>query len=259
MGFSWSDMIHHMGVPAMAVAIVLAVMGLASLTVFFERLITARRSRATSKKFAATVGADLQAGRLKAVLDVARAMAKDSHLARVVKSAVEAYAHAHATGDASELSPVERTRRHMARYMEEVGADLRRGLALLATVGSVAPFVGLLGTVLGIISAFQGIASAGSGGLAAVSAGISEALIETAFGLAVAIPSVLAFNFHNERVVREETLLNNAVGELLDRMEDWREAEVSGITVPSVLLPSAGSSPAVSRSRGAAHAAVGSA
>ena len=46
----------------------------------------------------------------------------------------------------------------MARYMEEVGADLRRGLALLATVGSVAPFVGLLGTVLGIISAFQGIA-----------------------------------------------------------------------------------------------------
>jgi biopolymer transport protein ExbB len=237
MGFSWTDMLRHMGVPAMVVAVVLAVFGLASLTVFFERLITARRSRATSQRFAAKVGADLQAGRLKTALDEARRVARESHLARVVKAAIEAYAHAHATNDASELPPVERTRRHMARYMEEIGADLRRGLALLATVGSVAPFVGLLGTVLGIISAFQGIAAAGSGGLAAVSAGISEALIETAFGLAVAIPSVLAFNFHNERVVKEEMLLNNAVSELLDRMEDWREAEVSGIAVPSVFAP----------------------
>lgn len=259
MGFSWTDMISHMGVPALAVAIVLAVMGLGSLTVFFERLITARRSRSSSTLFVRKVGADLQAGRLKLVLDEARKVSKESHLARVVKSAVEAYAHAHATSDASELSPVERTRRHMARYMEEVGSDLRRGLALLATVGSVAPFVGLLGTVLGIISAFQGIASAGSGGLAAVSAGISEALIETAFGLAVAIPSVLAFNFHNERVVREETLLNNAVSELLDRMEDWREAEVSGITVPSVLVPHSAASAPSTANRGAAQAAMGSA
>jgi biopolymer transport protein ExbB len=259
MGFSWTEMLGHMGAPALAVAIILAIFGLGSLTVFFERLITARRSRATSKVFAAKVGADLQAGRLKAVLDVARQMAKDSHLARVVKSAIEAYAHAHASSDASELTPVERTRRHMARYMEEVGADLRRGLALLATVGSVAPFVGLLGTVLGIISAFQGIASAGSGGLAAVSAGISEALIETAFGLAVAIPSVLAFNFHNERVVREETLLNNAVGELLDRMEDWRAAEVGGITVPTVLIPNAPVGASASKSHAPARAAVGQA
>jgi biopolymer transport protein ExbB len=252
-------MISHMGIPALIVAVVLAVMGLGSLTVFFERLITARRSRASSTRFVGKIGADLQAGRLKVVLDEARKLAKESHLARVVKSAIESYAHAHATADASELSPVERTRRHMARYMEEVGSDLRRGLALLATVGSVAPFVGLLGTVLGIISAFQGIASAGSGGLAAVSAGISEALIETAFGLAVAIPSVLAFNYHNERVVREETLLNNAVSELLDRMEDWREAEVSGIAVPSALIPTGAAAKASITSRNAPQAAMGQA
>lgn len=252
MGFSWTDMLQHMGAPALVVAVVLAVFGLASLTVFFERLITARRSHRASAQFAAKVGHDLQLGKLKAVLDEARKVAKESHLARVVKSAIEAYAHAHATGDASELPPVERTRRHMSRYMDEVGADLRRGLALLATVGSVAPFVGLLGTVLGIISAFQGIAAAGSGGLAAVSAGISEALIETAFGLAVAIPSVLAFNFHNERVVKEEMLLNNAVSELLDRMEDWREAEVSGIAVPSVFAAQPAAKPTLSASAGRA-------
>ncbi|MEO8605220.1 MAG: MotA/TolQ/ExbB proton channel family protein [bacterium] len=256
MGFSWTEMVGHMGVPAIAVALVLALMGMGSLTVFFERLLTARRSSKASEAFAAKVGADLHAGRLKLVLDEAKKVAKESHLARVVKAAIEAYAHAHHTADVSGLSAVDLTRRHMGRYMEEVGGDLRRGLALLATVGSVAPFVGLLGTVLGIISSFQGIASAGSGGLTAVSAGISEALIETAFGLAVAIPSVLGFNFHNERVVKEEMLLNNAVGELLDRMEDWREAEVSGIAVPTVFSPGAQvATPKIAPAR----AAVGSA
>ncbi|MEQ9322290.1 MAG: MotA/TolQ/ExbB proton channel family protein, partial [Polyangiaceae bacterium] len=84
----------------------------------------------------------------------------------------------------------------------------------------VAPFVGLLGTVVGIIGAFQGIASSGSGGLGAVSAGIAEALIETAFGLMVAIPAVLFFNYLSARVARLELQLGRSVGELLDDMEN---------------------------------------
>src|SRR5260370_25883420 len=103
----------------------------------------------------------------------------------------------------------------MERYLEDLGADLRRGLSVLASVGSVAPFVGLLGTVLGIISAFQGIATSGSGGISSVSAGISEALIETALGLAVAIPAVLAFNFLTRKIAAEERTLNHAAGPLL--------------------------------------------
>jgi len=235
MGFSWTEMIRHMGAPALTVAVILAVMGLGSLTVFFERFFTFRRSRVASKRCAAAIGADMQAGRLKAVVEKAEQFAKHGHLARVIRTAITTYAHARQTHDVSNLTPVERTQRHMARYMEEIGADLRRGMGFLATVGSVAPFVGLLGTVLGIISAFQGIASTGSGGLAAVSAGISEALIETAFGLAVAIPSVLAFNYLNGQVVKDETLLNNAAGELLDLMESWAESEVTGIA-PSPTL-----------------------
>jgi biopolymer transport protein ExbB len=243
MGFSWTDMIRHMGVPAMAVAIVLAVMGLGSLTVFFERFFTFRRSRAASKQCAAAVAADLQAGRLKAVVDSTDKFVKQGHLARVIRTAITTYAHARETSDVSNLTPIERTQRHMARYMEDVGADLRRGMGFLATVGSVAPFVGLLGTVLGIISAFQGIAAAGSGGLAAVSAGISEALIETAFGLAVAIPSVLAYNYLNGQVVKDEMLLGNAAGELIDRMETWAEYEVGGIAPAPVLAASAPGGP----------------
>jgi biopolymer transport protein ExbB len=112
--------------------------------------------------------------------------------------------------------------------MEEIGADLRRGLAVLASVGSVAPFVGLLGTVVGIISAFQGIAATGSGGLSSVSAGISEALVETALGLAVAIPAVLAFNYLSNSIARDESALTNSAGELLDTIEDWAEREAQG-------------------------------
>jgi len=96
-------------------------------------------------------------------------------------------------------------------------------LAVLASVGSVAPFVGLLGTVLGIISAFQGIAATGSGGLSSVSAGIAEALIETALGLSVAIPAVLAFNYLSTSIARDELTLTNAAGELVDRIERWGE------------------------------------
>src|SRR6185295_6424258 len=84
----------------------------------------------------------------------------------------------------------------------------------------IAPFVGLLGTVVGIITAFQGIATTGSGGLGAVSAGIAEALIETAFGLAVAIPAVLCWNYLSTRIAADEAALERFAGELLDEMED---------------------------------------
>jgi len=261
MGFSWTEMFRHMGAPALAVTVILAVMGLSSLTVFFERFLTFARSRRASKKCAAAIAADLQAGGLKAVVDAAEPFAKQGHLARVVRTAIMTYAHARETHDVSGLTPIERTQRHLARYMEDIGADLRRGMGVLATVGSVAPFVGLLGTVLGIISAFQGVASTGSGGLAAVSAGISEALIVTAFGLSVAIPSVLGFNYLNGQIVKDEMMLNNAASELLDLMETWAEREVAGIAPPTTLgvvraaRSSGGQGAPIAQSRAAAGSA----
>src|SRR5262249_8990623 len=154
-----------------------------SLTVFVERVIALRRSRAASRAFAMAVADSMQKGNIDAALAEAEKHPA-GHLPRVVRSGLATYWHATQTADISGLTPAERTRRHLERYMEEIGADLRRGLAVLASVGSVAPFVGLLGTVVGIISAFQGIAATGSGGLSSVSAGISEALVETALGLA---------------------------------------------------------------------------
>lgn len=73
-------------------------------------------------------------------------------------------------------------------------------LPLLATIASAAPFIGLFGTVWGIMGSFEGIARTGSASLAAVAPGISEALIATAFGLAAAIPAVVAFNTANSKI-----------------------------------------------------------
>ncbi len=70
----------------------------------------------------------------------------------------------------------------------------------LATIGSVSPLLGLLGTVLGVMRAFLGIAAQGSGNIAAVAPGVAEALVTTVAGLAAAIPAVIAYNFFVNRI-----------------------------------------------------------
>jgi biopolymer transport protein TolQ len=75
----------------------------------------------------------------------------------------------------------------------EIG-KLQRGLSILATVGSVSPFVGLFGTVWGIMNSFQGIAASNNTSLSVVAPGIAEALFATALGLVAAIPAVIAYN-----------------------------------------------------------------
>jgi biopolymer transport protein ExbB len=82
------------------------------------------------------------------------------------------------------------------------GSTLRRGLSLIATVGSTAPFVGLVGTVMGIVNAFEQLSASQHAGVGAVSSGIAEALVTTAYGIAVAVPAVWLFNYLTQRVTR---------------------------------------------------------
>jgi biopolymer transport protein ExbB len=84
--------------------------------------------------------------------------------------------------------------RNMRRAFNESKADLESGLTILATIGSTAPFIGLLGTVVGIYEALISISARGSASLDTVAAPVGEALIMTAFGLVVAIPAVLGYN-----------------------------------------------------------------
>lgn len=82
----------------------------------------------------------------------------------------------------------------------ELSERLKRGVWIIGTVGSLAPFVGLFGTVIGIIRAFATMSSSGETGFDVVSASLSEALIATAAGLGVAIVALLIFNYLNTRI-----------------------------------------------------------
>jgi biopolymer transport protein TolQ len=96
---------------------------------------------------------------------------------------------------------------------------LDRHLGILATTGTVTPFIGLFGTVWGIMDAFQGIGATGSASLAAVAPGISEALVTTAAGLAAAIPAVIGYNMLLARVRRLAARVDRFVPQFLSLAE----------------------------------------
>jgi biopolymer transport protein ExbB len=101
----------------------------------------------------------------------------------------------------------------------EVG-KLERLTSIVATIGNIAVYIGLFGTVLGIIRAFQDISIAGTGGMDVVIGGVAEALITTATGLAVAVPSVVLYNYMSRRVerfVNDMELASSELGDLISR------------------------------------------
>ncbi|MBU1343414.1 MAG: protein TolQ [Proteobacteria bacterium] len=103
-----------------------------------------------------------------------------------------------------------------------ISVELRRLVQLvpfLATAGNTAPFIGLFGTVWGIMDTFQGIGLSGSASLAVVAPGISEALVATAAGLAVAIPSVIAYNYFTDRIRILDSELQSFSSDLLNIIE----------------------------------------
>jgi len=102
---------------------------------------------------------------------------------------------------------------------------LQRNLPTLATVASTAPYVGLFGTVLGILDAFHTIATTGKTGASIVAGGISEALVTTALGLAVAIPAVMAYNYFNSVINRLSLVVETHTIDLTSRLPDLQAAD----------------------------------
>ena len=102
-----------------------------------------------------------------------------------------------ASGRDAESADAERV---MTLTMRGEMARLKQYLPILATVASIAPFVGLFGTCKGIIAAFSDIATQGMGGPSVIAAGISEALVSTATGLLVAIPALMFYNYFSKAI-----------------------------------------------------------
>ncbi|HLV68111.1 MAG TPA: MotA/TolQ/ExbB proton channel family protein [Polyangiaceae bacterium] len=225
MSFNLGHVIASMSPLSLLIAGVLLVMAILSVGVAVERWIAFYRSGRESKRFVAMAAPLIDEWKLE---ELAKAgdQFKNSALATLFAAVVRRYLRASEETE-GRLSPVELSRNESERQKEKLAAELRRGLNVLATVGSIAPFVGLLGTVVGIIGAFQGIGATGSGGISAVSTGIAEALVETAFGLMVAIPAVILFNYLSARIAGIELALGRSVGELLDEVENHHGRDTS--------------------------------
>ena len=211
MQFTMTELWGHMGIFARIIVIVMGFMSLLSLIVMAERLVVFRKSRSESRSFAEKMGAILAKGDLNTAASTN--MGKNvGHLGRVISAGLMAYRLSPANREVA----VESVARALERQAQREVQSLKRGLGLLATVGSTAPFVGLLGTVMGIVTAFQLMAASGSGGLGTVSAGIAEALVTTAFGLLVAIPAVMAYNYLQGWVDARAVDISESSNEFLD-------------------------------------------
>jgi biopolymer transport protein ExbB len=218
MSFNFAQILGHMGPLGMAIAGFLLLMGIACMGVVLDRFLALSRSDKESREFARSAGPLIEDRKLDELV-VLSDKYKGSVLAKVLGGVARRYERS-ASSEGS-LSAFDFARNEAERAKEVAGTDLRKGMNILATTGSVAPFVGLLGTVVGIIAAFQGIASSGSGGIGAISAGISEALIETALGLMIAIPAVLFFNYLSAKINGVEMSLARSTGEFLDELESY--------------------------------------
>ncbi len=197
---------------------VLALMSMWSMGVFFERLFTFFQAGKQSKMFAPQAAKHLKDGRLKDAIAISQSKNyKYSHLGKVVLAGLQEYQFQKESGVVLERDElVDAVRRAIQRASALTGADLKKGMGSLATIGATAVFVGLLATTLGVITAFNGIATTGSGGLGSVSAGISEALVGTAMGLIVAIPAVWFYNYLTGRIEFFNVEMDNSSSELVD-------------------------------------------
>lgn len=187
--FNSLEFITQGGPVSIMVAAVLLVMSVASWYLIVSRSIQAVRMQAAFEDYVQ---------KFWNAQNLAAAIKQDSKLA-LQNLAVQAVAAAehyklHASKNADGVTQDEFVARAMNRSIAEEGARLESGLTVLASVGSVSPFVGLFGTVWGIYHALASISLSGQATLDKVAGPVGEALIMTALGLAVAIPAVLAYN-----------------------------------------------------------------
>ena len=198
MDMSLKGMWLQMGYFAKGVVVVMAIMSIYSITIMVSKWWALRQAQRESRKFAPEFSQFLEEDNLSEAIRLAESY-KKSHVAIVLGGALSEIKPLVMDGSVT-VGDINSAERAVERNMLLEVTNLRRGLAVLATVGATAPFVGLLGTTIGIVNSFTSMSASGSGGLGSISAGIAEALISTAFGLLVAIPAVWAYNYFTTKI-----------------------------------------------------------
>ncbi len=195
---------------------VLAGLSVAGLAVIVERMLVLYRARTDTEAFTARIAAALEAQRYEEALEMARR--GTGAMARIL---------------AAGLERIRRGRTEVEKAIEARGnlevSKLERGLVFLQAVAKTAPLVGFFGTVSGMIKAFEAMGRAGLGNPANVALGISEALITTAAGLAVAIPAFFCHALFVGKVNRFVMELEEGSIRFLEALEEAEERQAKSL------------------------------
>src|ERR1700723_3247710 len=208
------DMVPNSGPVAIAVLVLLLIASLYSWAIILGKSTLFRRARNQSRRF---MRAFRKADRLQEIAAVSEQF-KPSPLVQVFDEVYDTYRRQ--TGGFGPPKNIVTLERAAQAASSESLTVLERRLTWLATIGAVAPFVGLFGTVMGIVDAFHGLGTEGAATLRAVAPGVSEALITPAAGLLVAVPAVIAYNQFTASLREFAARMDDFARELLNSMEE---------------------------------------
>lgn len=220
MGLDLVELWEHMSIVVKIITVMMILMSVFMFYVITERLLTYSAASSQSIRYVQALGQYLRQHKVTEALQSARG-ANKSPVAKVMESGLTALLQGREAlktegpEDVGDFDLVDSVNRALERVKERETSNLRRGLPYLGTVASATPFIGLLGTVIGILGTFQ-MLKGGSVTINEIGPKISEALVSTALGLAVAIIAAMAFNFFTSRVEQFVIDMNDVSSEFID-------------------------------------------
>ncbi|ATZ12696.1 tol-pal system-associated acyl-CoA thioesterase [Erwinia amylovora] len=210
MDLSVWGMYQHADIVVKAVMIGLLLASVATWAIFFSKSIELRSARKRLKREQLSLAA---ARSLEEALQIGGGFQRQSLSTLLVKEAENELELSANSDDNNGIK--ERTAFRLERQVAAIGRHAGRGNGFLATIGSIAPFVGLFGTVWGIMNSFIGIAQTQTTNLAVVAPGIAEALLATAIGLVAAIPAVVIYNVFARTIASYKASLGDVAAQVL--------------------------------------------
>lgn len=195
---------------------------LLAIAIFFERMFYLRSIKTSTRKFSSRISDLIRKGNINYAITACRK--NYSPISQIILAALLKYG--------SSRDEIKEAIEDTANQEIDV---LEKNLPILATVGNIAPLLGLLGTVFGMIKGFQVISIVGVGNPEALAGAISEALLTTAFGLSVAIPTIVAYNYLNNRVERQVKEMEATSIEILDLLSSKREIKEEDVKIDEIL------------------------
>jgi len=195
---------------------------LLAIAIFFERMFYLKSIKTSTRKFGNRISDLIRKGNINFAISACRK--NISPISQIILAAL--LKHGSSRDEIKEV--IEDTARQEVTILE-------RNLPILATIGNIAPLLGLLGTVFGMIKAFQVVSVVGVGNPGALAGGISEALLTTAFGLSVAIPTIVAYNYLAHRVDRQIKEMESTSVEILELLTVKQDAKEEGVKIDEIL------------------------